>query len=228
MKKKILSLGLATIVLISTVACTNQTQKVDKEDNDMKKIENQNTNQPVKEEQEIDSKYISYIGNISEISKEDASIYITVDSKNKENMHEKIKFIVSEETFVLSDKTLDFIEIEMLKEGMTIEAFYSKDAPMTRSIPPMTNATSIVLRESSEENKLGIKIDSFNKDLISSDNTLELSITDKTVIVDREGKKLIKEDILDQEVIVFFGPIMTLSMPGQSEAVKIILLEARK
>ena len=233
MKKKILGLGLATIILTSTVACTDQTQNVGNEDNDMKTIEEQNKGDNNKDEQdtvekEMDSKYVIYSGNISEFSKEDKSVYVTVDTNKKEDTYEKIRFNVSGETLVLSDKTQDAIDVKTLKEGMTVEVFFPKDAPMTRSIPPMTNATAIVLRESGEESKFGVKIDTFNKELVSSDNSLQLKTTEETVIVDRDGKKLSKEDIVDKEVLVFFGPIMTMSMPGQSEAVKIILLETSK
>ena len=231
MKKKILSLGLVTIVLASTVACSDQTKTVDEEDNNMnvtqedKKTENKEQDTKVQtDEQEIDSKYQAHIGNISEISQEDGTFYVTVDNENKEEGYETIKFNVSDETQVLDDKTLDFIDAKDLKEGSTVEAFYEKNSPMTRSIPPMTNAKAIVVREQSKSDQLGIKIDTFDKDFISSDNFLQLNITQDTEIVDKEGRELIKEDLVDKESIVFYGPAMTMSIPGQSNAVKIIVL----
>lgn len=230
MKKKILSLGLVTIVLASTVACSDQTKTVDEEDNNMnvtqedKKTENKEQDTKVQtDEQEIDSKYQAHRGNISEISQEDGTFYVTVDNENKEEGYGTIKFNVSDETQVLDDKTRDFMDTKELKEGSTVEAFYEQDSPMTRSIPPMTNAKAIIMRENTE-NQLGIKIDTFDSDFISSDNSLQLNITKDTKIVDKEGKELTKEDVVDKESIVFYGPAMTMSIPGQSNAVKIIVL----
>lgn len=211
MKKKILSLGLATIVLASTVACSDPSEK-----QDAKLQENK---------QEVDSKYKAHSGNLIELSSEDASIYITINDEKQESDYDIIKFNVSDDTYILDDKTQDFIDVKELKEGMAVEALYKKDSPMTRSIPPMTNAKSVIIRNEDESNKLGIKIDTFDKDFISSDNFLQLNITKDTVIVDESGKELEKEDMLNKESIVFYGPAMTMSIPGQSKAVKIIVLE---
>ena len=93
---------------------------------------------------------------------------------------------------------------------------------MTKSIPPIVNARALVIRQ--EESSLGIKVSEFNKDLISKDNTLEIKINKDTSIVDLQGNILSQEEIIDKEVLVLYGPAVTLSIPGQSEARKIILL----
>lgn len=49
-------------------------------------------------------------------------------------------------------------------------------------------------------------------------------IDDETSIVDLDGKELTKEDIVGKEVLVFYGPAETLSILGQSNARKIIVL----
>ncbi len=223
MKKKILCLGLATIVIGSTVACSSQTKSTDNKDKNAVKVD-----QPKKDEQKVESKYIQYMGKITEVFKSEGNLSVTVDAKDKGNMNDRIRFNISKDTLVLSDKTQDSIDTEKLKQGINVDAFYAANGPMASSMPPMTNARAIVIREADQADRREIKIDTFDKDLVSSDNFLKLNITDETVIVDKDGKKVTQEDIVDKELMVFYGPMMTKSIPAQSNAAKIILLETSK
>lgn len=173
---------------------------------------------------EAQSNYKNYKGKVIEVTKGTEGSTVTVKSEDKDSNFETIKFNLSKEAFVLTDNTLGEIEIEKIVEGMTVEVFYDKDAPMTKSLPPITNAKVLVVRESEEQKYLGVKVDRFNEELISIDNFLKLNITEDTVIVDKDGKKLSKEDLYNKDLIVFYGPAMTMSIPAQSNAVKIIVV----
>lgn len=93
---------------------------------------------------------------------------------------------------------------------------------MTKSIPPIVNAKVLLIREA--EQSLAVKVTEFDRDLVSKDKMLEISIDEDTSIVDLEGNNLKKEDIIGREVLVLYGPAETLSIPGQAGAKKIILL----
>lgn len=227
--KKIIGLGLATSsLLVSVAGCTNDTsdtknkevEDVEQPQTDKKDTKNTDPDSvPVVE----DSKYINYRGTVSEVNV-GKERQVIVDGEGEGTEFKNISFNISDDTVVVSDKTEDIIDIEKIKKGDNVEVTYDKDAPMTKSLPPITNAKSIALREAEGENKLGVKVSKFNEDLISEDNQLQLKINDDTSIVDRDGKELTKEDIVGKEIVAFYGPTETLSLPGQSTVKKIILL----
>lgn len=197
--------------------------------NDKSNQGNQDNENDVKEDEDSnslespigDSKYINYGGSVSEAN--DSEEYqITVNGDAEEEEYEKISFNLTDETLIVDDKIQEIKDITSVKEGDKVEVIYGKDSPMTKSIPPIVNARALVIRQ--EESSLGIKVSEFNKDLISKDNTLEIKINKDTSIVDLQGNILSQEEIIDKEVLVLYGPAVTLSIPGQSEARKIILL----
>ncbi len=236
--KKIIGLGVATTFLLTTmVACTPDTSDVKDKNADVEVIE-QPTKEPETDKKDTDvkeedttavpvegaSKYVDYKGKVSEVSNEDGATQAVVDGEGDAVEFKNIKFNIADDTVVVSDNTKDIITADKITAENMVEVFYDKDAPMTKSLPPMTNAKAIILREASEEDKLGVKLTSFNQDLISADNALQLNITDSTVIVDKSGKAMTKEEMINKEVVAFYGPAVTASLPGQSNANKIIVL----
>lgn len=216
--KKKLCLGLAATLLTTVVsACAMDSPK---EPNETGSEDNGSPSSPALEE----SRYIDYKGTISAVTKEDP-VQITVDAEDSNSEFEQIAFNLRQETPILSDVSQDFIEISKIKEGDSVEVFYAKTSPMTKSIPPITKPEAIILRESEDnENKLAVTLNTFDENLISEDNAIELKINEDTLIVDSDGNELAVDDIIGREVIAFYGPAMTLSIPAQSEAKKIILI----
>ncbi len=224
MKKTILSLSLASTLLISTVALAGGTGEIltAQKGNDKEVIN-------VDVQSEIKSDYINFNGKIKEVIKEDGNISIIVEKIAEKDIFEEIRFNITEGTVLLSNKTNDFIKAEKLVEGAVIEVSYGTDSPMTMSLPPMTNAGVVVLREAKEDaQQLGVKVDKFDKDQISADNFLKYNITKDTVIVDQKGNKLKEVDLHDENLVVLYGPATTMSIPAQSNAVKIIKLLEEK
>lgn len=204
MNKKIISLGLASVFLVGNIGFTADTY--DKE---------------VVSEIQEESENITHSGKISEIIEGDKNVSIIVEGPSSS----AINFNISKETVVLSDRTQSFIDKEKLKKGDTVEVSYKSDQAMTRSIPPMTNANVVIVKELREEKEeISIKIDTFNEDLVSSDNFLKFNVTEDTLIEDTKGNRLDEEDLYNKELVVFYGPTMTMSIPAQSNAVKVIVL----
>lgn len=204
MNKKIISLGLASVFLVGNVGCAIDTY--DKE---------------VVSEIQEESENIIHSGKISEVIEGDKNLSVIVEGPSRG----AINFNISKETVVLSDGTQSFIDKEKLKKGDTVDVSYKSDQAMTRSIPPMTNANVVIVKElRKEKEEISIKIDTFNEDLVSYDNFLKFNVTEDTLIEDTKGNRLDEEDLYNKELVVFYGPTMTMSIPAQSNAVKVIVL----
>lgn len=224
--KKIMVLSLL-IMMIFTVAvgCTSDTSEKDGQEDQDNTSEDNNTNEDNDSAPDpVDSpEYINYAGVVSEATG-DAENQITVKGTTEESEFEMITFNLTDETVVIDDKTQEIGDITKIKKEDRIEAIYGKDSPMTKGIPPIVNAKALVIRDAEAEDGLGAKVSVFNSDLISKDNSLQISINEDTSIVDLEGNTLNEEGIIDKEVFVLYGPAETLSIPGQAKAQKIILL----
>ncbi|MGO1470152.1 MAG: hypothetical protein ACTHW2_09045 [Tissierella sp.] len=222
--RKIIGLGLVVMLVFASItACTSNPPN--KEDGDEEIVEDENTNEDNNDsasDPEINnSKYTNYVGTISEINMEEDQLIV---AGKEESNFENISFNITSNTVIASDQSEEIIDIEKAKKGDKVEAIYDKESPMTKSLPPITNAKALIIRDSDREEKLAIKLSKFDENLISEDNSLELKINDDTSIVDLDGNLLTKDDIVNKEVLVFFGPAETLSIPGQSNAKTIILL----
>lgn len=227
MKKKIISLSLASALLMSTVACAART-------NDKQVINETDEKEVINETDGEESNYIVHSGKINETIEDGENFSIIVDEKEMLNETQEpqrgaINFNISEEVVVISNKTHEVIDMDKLVEGSVVTVIYRKDQPMTNSLPPMTNPEVVILKEATEEEEeIASKIDIFDEDLLSSDNSLKLNITEDTIIVDKDEKELNEKDAYNKELLVFFGPASTMSIPAQSNAVKIIVLDDKK
>lgn len=224
MKKKIISLSLASALLMSTVACASGS-------NDKQAINETDEKEVINEEMKEESTYITHSGKINEVLEDGKNFSITVNEKEmlnetSEPQRGAINFNISEEVVVMSNKTQEFIDMDKLVEGSVVEVIYRKDEPMTRSLPPMTNPEVVILKDATEEEeKITSKIDIFDEDLLSSDNSLKINITEDTLIVDKDENELDEKDIYNKELLVSYGPAVTMSIPAQSNAVKIVVLD---
>lgn len=219
--KKILGLILTTAVLFTTIAgCENSSSS--SEDNKNEDTVEDNDNGSTLAPENENSKYLNYRGKITEINLKEEK-QIIVEGK-EEDAYDTIAFNLTNDAVIVSYTSKNIIDINEFEKGDKIEVIYNKKSPMTKSLPPITKGKILILRDSDNEPELGVKLSTFNEDLISEDNSLQLIINDDTSIVSLDGKDLTKEDIVTKEVLVFYGPAMTLSIPGQSNAKKIILL----
>lgn len=221
MKKQIISLGLASTLLLSTVAFANP-------ENEKVAISENTDNEVVRnfKDTQKDSSYLHEAGKITEVNREKGRLSILIEplESTTEGIG-PVKLNITEQTVLLGNDTADYINDSELVEGAIVDGFFSKDAPMTRSLPPMVNADVVVLRRINQDGNLPVvKVDTFDEELISIDNFLKVNITKDTKIVDRKGNLLNEKDIYNRDLIVFYGPAITMSIPALSNATKIIRL----
>ncbi|MGF7185865.1 hypothetical protein GGQ84_001958 [Desulfitispora alkaliphila] len=118
--------------------------------------------------------------------------------------------LVSESTYILDDADI--------KEGSVITGYYDLSAPMLMIYPPQYRAEAVVI-ETEEKN---VKMDVFDKNLISADNTLKLNVTDETKIVWQDGTEF-TGDLKNRKLVVEYD-ISTRSIPAQTNPKKVTVL----
>ncbi len=201
--KKIIALSLAAFLAISPMVVKAE---------DVREVEIV----PIKE-----SNYINFNGKITEINSTEKSFSILAEN-DLENALDKLVAYISDDVVLLDGETMNFIDKESLKEGTEVSLYYSKDTPMLMSYPPQLTPNVIVVRNRKEP--VNIKVDTFNKDLVSEDNTLRLNIDKEVEIIDLDGNKLEKEELTNKDLVVFYN-IVAESFPAQTTPEKVIVIK---
>jgi hypothetical protein len=121
-----------------------------------------------------------------------------------------INFIVSKATY--------FVDHVTVRLGDMVTGFYDANAPVPMIFPPQFRAI-VMARDSRYQN---VKVDYFNSQLVSSDNSLRLNISPYTQIVLENGQAF-TESPVNRNLIVVYGPT-TRSIPAQTTPYKIIVI----
>ena len=142
-----------------------------------------------------------------------------------------IRLNISDDT-KLADLDGNELSIEDIAVGDELSVTYS--LAMTMSIPPMTNATSIVLNKATDDEQVGEKLKAYKVTVVSVDENqilidneelgnVRLNVTDKVQFIDEEGNKLSLTDIKEGDKLeVVPGKIMTKSMPPINTPISIV------
>lgn len=165
--------------------------------------------------------YIEFTGKIKEVNSSEGMFTILAEN-DLENALDKLVAHISEDVVLLDEETMDFISMEDLEAGMEVSIYYEKDTIMMLSYPPQLGPDAIIVR--SDEVDLNIKIDKFNEELTSDDNTLKFNIGEDVELVDLKGEKLEKEDLANKDLVVFYTA-STRSIPAQTNPKKVIAIK---
>ncbi len=162
---------------------------------------------------------------VMEINKENKSLLlkkVKEDNKTEEDyLLGDLVVHVSEDLLVLDSKSKEIVKGDTIKKDDLIDVVIRKNTPMAMSLPPQLTPAAIVIKS---DNSF-VKADKFNSEFISYGNDLKLNIAEGTKIVNFEGKDIKKEDIVDKDIIVLYGPT-TFSIPAQTVGeIKIIALK---
>lgn len=172
-------------------------------------VEGINTDQ-VNEETELRSRFMSYTGVIKDISDyhsgDGAKIAAIEDESGL-----PVNIIINEDTYVINK--------DKLAVGESLTVFCDALKPMILIYPPQISADVAVVGEID----LNIKVDLFNKDLVSADNFLKLNISEGIEIVSEDGSKF-EGELYDRKLAVLYG-VSTKSIPAQTTPTKIIVLD---
>lgn len=119
--------------------------------------------------------------------------------------------------FVVEPKTY-FVDQAMVGVGDQVTGYYDADAPVPLIYPPQYRAL-VMVKETPGQN---VKVDFFNRQLISSDGMLKLNLSPGIPILLENGQRFTKS-IANRNLIVVYGP-STFSIPAQTTPYRIIVL----
>ena len=170
--------------------------------------------------------YIKFKGNIEEVRNVDGQFSILVENDNTEGLDALVAY-VNEDVILLSDEAMDFADKDKLEVGMEVTIYYHKDTIMAMSYPPMLGPDVIVINDHDKDDFISVMVSKFNKDSLSAEGDLVIHTSEDTVIVDKDGNKVDKEDLADKDLIVFYDIVLE-SYPAQTTPNKIIVMPARE
>lgn len=137
----------------------------------------------------------------------------------------KLVFVENEEgnvaNLIISNSTY-IINSEKIIAGSVITAFYDANAPMIMIYPPQYNTEVVSIVESNDQN---LKVDRFDEDLVSYDQTLKLNISEDTEIISQDGKAF--EGKLTNRNLVVMYTTSTRSIPAQTTPNRIVVLSEK-
>lgn len=119
--------------------------------------------------------------------------------------------------FVVAPTTY-FVDHVTVVPGDIVIGFYDANEPVPLIFPPQYNA--IVMAEDTPLQN--VKVDYFNNELVSSDNTLKLNIAPSTQII-LENDQVFTHNPSNRYLTVVYGPT-TKSIPAQTVPYKIIVM----
>ncbi|BFH71315.1 hypothetical protein J27TS7_33340 [Paenibacillus dendritiformis] len=135
---------------------------------------------------------------------------------------------------VIKDEKGNKLTADALKNNVRVEARYS--GVMTKSLPPISNASSIVVKEetvrqtgtildvNAKDGQASIRLDADSDG--NTNNDIVLSVNKDTTIVTKDGKELKASELkAGQKIIGFHAQIMTMSLPPMSYAYQIVVTE---
>lgn len=161
---------------------------------------------------EVQPTFIKIAGTIENVEKREDATYYTV----KENENTNV-FVVNDETLVF-DNTGKEVK---LQKGDQVTAYTYANKPMLMIYPPQYNPEVIIV----ETKEMGIaEVDFFNKELVNTDNTLKLNVSEETELLSLSGKKVKAKDLAEQHLLVFYT-ITTMSIPAQTPPSKVVVLD---
>lgn len=161
-----------------------------------------NSNETVK------TQYFNFFGGtVKKISVSDnGNKFVLLESSDSK----EVNMIITKDTYIVNGDTL--------AEGASVTGYYDANAPVIMIYPPQYNAEVLVV----ESREQLVKVDVFDKDLISSDNFLKLNLSETTEIVTKDGTAY-KGELADKKLAVIYRT-SSKSIPSQTTPIKVVVL----
>lgn len=171
------------------------------------------------------SEFIEFRGKVDEIQNENGQFSILATNSITEGGLNALKAYIDEDVILLSDKDMDFADKSDIKVGMEVVIFYHKDTIMAMSYPPMLGPDVIVINENEEYQQ--VMVSKFDKEFLNAEKDMYIHPSNDTLIIDKDGNKVDKDDLVDKDLIVFYTVVLE-SYPAQTTPEKIIVMPARE
>ena len=154
------------------------------------------------------SSFTGIVKEINDFEGEEQSKFVLVENAEGQVAN----LVVSEGTFFINDNEITV--------GAEVTGYFRSNAPAIMIYPPQYNVSVVAV--DLDESTL-IKVDRFDENLLSQDQSLLLNITDDTKIVTQGGQALEEADLANRKLIVFYD-VATRSMPAITIPNKIVVM----
>ena len=121
-----------------------------------------------------------------------------------------VNFVIAPDTY--------FVDHRIVRVGDRVTGFYDADAPVPLIFPPQY-AAIVMAKDATGQN---VKVDFFNRQLLSSDGDLRLNISRDTQILLENGQTF-NRNPANRYLIVVYGAT-TRSIPAQTTPTQIIVM----
>lgn len=165
---------------------------------------------------EVKTNHEQFVGKITNINKHNDHMAIRVTDEK-----ESIVFNIKDDLLVINQKTTKTEKVENLKKDMQISVVFDKNAPMTLSLPPITNAAQAIIINNTDS---FIDVAHFDENLINEENTLKLNLNEESAIINLDKKKVSPEELKNKDLICLYK-FTTRSIPAQTSPELVVLLE---
>ena len=177
--------------------------------------------QQMTKENESKNAYITEIGKVTEIRREDESYQILVGNPQQGTIYR-----LNNGEVIIDAETLTYLTPEQIKEGMSVTVVVPKNSPVALSLPAISSSQVAVIVNS--ENTF-INEDYFNEELVNESNNLALNLDKSVRILNTAGEKRIftADDVKNQNAIVFYTS-STRSIPAQTTPKMVLILPSEE
>ncbi|MCG7434857.1 copper amine oxidase N-terminal domain-containing protein [Lysinibacillus fusiformis] len=163
-------------------------------------------------EQQAQPVFVKVTGKVENVDVRDNATYYTVVEGEQTNI-----VVVDKDSLVFDNMGK---EVKLQKGDKVLAYSYAKK-PMLAIYPPQYNPEVIIVEK---DNMGSVEVDYFDKNLIDTDNYLKLNVGEDTKIESVSGKELKASDLEEQHLVVFYT-IATMSIPAQTPPSKVIVLD---
>ncbi|KAB0442362.1 copper amine oxidase N-terminal domain-containing protein [Lysinibacillus fusiformis] len=163
-------------------------------------------------EQQAQPVFVKVTGKVENVDVRDNATYYTVVEGEQTN------FVVVDKDSLVFDNMGKEVK---LQKGDKVSAYSYAKKPMLAIYPPQYNPEVIIVEK---DNMGSVEVDYFDKNLIDTDNYLKLNVGEDTKIESVSGKELKASDLEEQHLVVFYT-IATMSIPAQTPPSKVIVLD---
>ncbi|MFJ7920874.1 stalk domain-containing protein [Lysinibacillus fusiformis] len=163
-------------------------------------------------EQQAQPVFVKVTGKVENVDVRDNATYYTVVEGELTNI-----VVIDKDSLVFDNMGKEV----KLQKGDKVSAYSYAKKPMLAIYPPQYNPEVIIVEK---DNMGSVEVDYFDKNLIDTDNYLKLNVGEDTKIESVSGKELKASDLEEQHLVVFYT-IATMSIPAQTPPSKVIVLD---
>lgn len=119
---------------------------------------------------------------------------------------------------------MEFADKEDLEVGTEVIIYYHKDTIMALSYPPMLSPDVVIINDNEEQ---GTMVSKFDEEFLNAEKDLYARPSDETIIIDKDGKKLTKEDMKNRDAVIFYDIVLE-SHPAQTTPKKVVVMPIKE